>query len=126
MNNPCTHQIVQEAMRIVSVDVRLPKCIRDGLVKPIKNQHMNELEIEASKYAEECCNGQFPITYERWEVVNHTKNDYKEGANSKYVERQKLQFAIQQLELLREIEHSDNFWYLENKILELRESLAKI
>lgn len=30
----CTQDIVDEAMRIVSKDVRLPKCVRDGLVKP--------------------------------------------------------------------------------------------
>jgi hypothetical protein len=30
--NPTT-QIVREAMRIVSKDVRLPKCVRDGKVK---------------------------------------------------------------------------------------------
>jgi len=33
---PCTWLIVQEAMRIVSKDVRPPKCVRDGLVKPNK------------------------------------------------------------------------------------------
>lgn len=33
--NPTT-EIVREAMRVVSKDVRLPKCVRDGLVKPIK------------------------------------------------------------------------------------------
>ena len=31
-----TTEIVREAMRIVSKDVRAPKCVRDGLVKPIK------------------------------------------------------------------------------------------
>jgi len=31
-----TTQIVREAMRIVSKDVIAPKCVRDGLVKPIK------------------------------------------------------------------------------------------
>jgi hypothetical protein len=32
----CTQDIVDEAMRIASKDVRLPKCVRDGIVKPIK------------------------------------------------------------------------------------------
>lgn len=31
-----TTQIVREAMRIVSKDVRAPKVVRDGIVKPIK------------------------------------------------------------------------------------------
>lgn len=30
----CTQDIVDEAMRITSKDVRLPKCVRDGTVKP--------------------------------------------------------------------------------------------
>lgn len=29
----CTQAIVDEAMRIVSKDVRAPKCVRDGIVK---------------------------------------------------------------------------------------------
>lgn len=33
--NPTT-QIVREAMRIVSKDVRAPKCVRDGIVKKQK------------------------------------------------------------------------------------------
>lgn len=33
---PCTWEIVQEAMRIVSKDVRKPKCVRDGLIKEKK------------------------------------------------------------------------------------------
>jgi hypothetical protein len=31
-----THMIVKEAMRIASKDVILPKCVRNGTVKPIK------------------------------------------------------------------------------------------
>ena len=32
----CTHYVVREVMRIVAPQVRLPKCVRDGLVKPNK------------------------------------------------------------------------------------------
>lgn len=32
-----TTLIVREAMRIVSKDVRPPKCVRDGLVKPVED-----------------------------------------------------------------------------------------
>lgn len=32
---PCTWEIVQYAMKVTSKDVRQPKCVRDGLVKPI-------------------------------------------------------------------------------------------
>jgi hypothetical protein len=39
-----------------------------------------ELEEAAEKYAEEVCNGQFPIEYTRQQVVNHTKNDFIQGA----------------------------------------------
>ena len=38
MNKPCTWDVVQEAMRIVSKDVSLPKCVKDGLVKPKKKR----------------------------------------------------------------------------------------
>jgi hypothetical protein len=59
---------------------------------------MNNLELEAEKYAEACCNGQFPIEYDRTQVVRHTKNDYIAGATSKWVERQKIEFAIEELQ----------------------------
>lgn len=36
MNNPCTKDIVDFAMKVTLKDVRLPKCVRDGIVKPIK------------------------------------------------------------------------------------------
>jgi hypothetical protein len=39
-----------------------------------------ELEEAGQNYAEEVCNGQFPIEYTRQQVVNHTKNDFIEGA----------------------------------------------
>lgn len=32
----CTQWIVDEAMRLTSKDVRLPQCVIDGIVKPIK------------------------------------------------------------------------------------------
>ncbi len=32
----CTQWIVDKAMEITSKDVQLPKCVRNGLVKPIK------------------------------------------------------------------------------------------
>jgi hypothetical protein len=38
------------------------------------------LEEAAISYAEESCNGQFPIEYAREQVVKHTKNDFIEGA----------------------------------------------
>jgi hypothetical protein len=39
-----------------------------------------ELEEAGQNYAEEVCNGQFPIEYTRQQVVNHTKNDFIQGA----------------------------------------------
>ena len=39
-----------------------------------------ELKEAAISYAEESCNGQFPIEYAREQVVKHTKNDFIEGA----------------------------------------------
>lgn len=40
-----------------------------------------ELKKEAGEYAERVCNGEFPITYSRDQVVSHTSNDFLAGAN---------------------------------------------
>ncbi len=34
----CTQDIIDEAMKIVNKDVRSPKCVRDGIVKPHKKK----------------------------------------------------------------------------------------
>jgi len=39
------------------------------------------LDQTAKDYAERVCNGEFPITYTRQRVVEHTKNDFITGAN---------------------------------------------
>jgi hypothetical protein len=56
-----------------SVEERGIKLVR-GLIKK------TELKIAANKYAERCCNGQFPIEYTREQVIKHTANDFEEGA----------------------------------------------
>lgn len=38
-----TKLIVREAMKITSNDVRSPKCVRDGLVKPVKQKVEDEI-----------------------------------------------------------------------------------
>jgi FtsZ-binding cell division protein ZapB len=40
-----------------------------------------ELKKVSREYAERVCNGEFPITYNREQVVNHTVNDFTEGWN---------------------------------------------
>lgn len=40
-----------------------------------------ELKKVSREYAERVCNGEFPITYSREQVVNHTANDFTEGWN---------------------------------------------
>jgi hypothetical protein len=40
-----------------------------------------DIPKEATEYSERVCNGKFPIEYTREQVVNHTKNDFIEGAN---------------------------------------------
>lgn len=40
-----------------------------------------ELKKVSREYAERVCNGEFPITYSREQVVNHTANDFAEGWN---------------------------------------------
>jgi hypothetical protein len=37
------------------------------------------IEQAAERYAEETCNGIFPIEYTREQVVKHTKNDFMQG-----------------------------------------------
>jgi hypothetical protein len=41
---------------------------------------MEKIKQNASEYAELVCNGDFPITYTREQVVNHTKGDFIAGA----------------------------------------------
>ena len=41
--------------------------------------NLEKIEKKANDYAEEVCNGQFPIEYTREQVVKHTKNDFMEG-----------------------------------------------
>lgn len=43
MNKPCTHEIVQEAMRIVSKDVRTPKYVRDMSKIPIAEEFYKQI-----------------------------------------------------------------------------------
>ena len=40
-----------------------------------------ELKKVSREYAERVCNGEFPITYNREQFVNHTANDFAEGWN---------------------------------------------
>lgn len=40
-----------------------------------------ELKKVSREYAERVCNGEFPITYSREQVVSHTANDFSEGWN---------------------------------------------
>ena len=40
-----------------------------------------ELKKISREYAERVCNGEFPITYSRQQVVNHAANDFTEGWN---------------------------------------------
>lgn len=61
IKKPCTYEVVKEAMRIVAPQVRLPKCIRDGLVKPNKIMNKKDfvpyelsLELKELGFDEEC------------------------------------------------------------------------
>lgn len=46
MNTPATKYIVNLAMKLTSKDVMAPKCVRDGLVKPIKKKIVKLEDIE--------------------------------------------------------------------------------
>ena len=57
IERPVTHQVVKDAMDAVSKDVRAPKSVRDGLVKPLSILELNNLYgdilLEYSKYLED-------------------------------------------------------------------------
>ena len=74
-----------------------------------------ELEIEAEKYAWKKKN---PFSKEILanELVLASKTDFIAGATSKYVEKQKLEFAIEQLKKLKESELYDKIKYVESSI----------
>lgn len=74
-----------------------------------------ELELEAEKYYRENVEGE-PLT---WETPIHC---FIAGATSKYVKKQKLEFAIRQL---RECKKGV-FNTVENKVKELELQLEKI
>jgi hypothetical protein len=59
-----------------------------------------ELELEAEKYAWQCKNEYFTVPVKADECVKTSTRDYIAGATSKYVEKQKLEFAIKQLNKL--------------------------
>ena len=62
-----------------------------------------ELELEAEKYAGEILNGDFHPNWSNDFKQNVAKGAYEDfiaGATSAYVEKQKLEFAIQQLQSL--------------------------
>lgn len=40
---------------------------------------MTTINQNATAYAERVCNGEFPITYSREQVVKHTANDFQNG-----------------------------------------------
>lgn len=76
-----------------------------------------ELELEAEKYAEIQLKG-LSDKSSKFECIN----DFIEGATSKYVEKQKLEFAIEQLKRFREATFGkgvDVIKELEQKLQEL-------
>ena len=83
-----------------------------------------ELELEAEKYYKENVEGE-PLTYE---TPIHC---FIAGATSKYVEKQKLEFAIEQLKKLKEDEVYDKIKYVESSIIDyelmkLEQKLSKL
>ena len=63
-----------------------------------------ELELEAEKYAESQKMEGFDSQMRRDTFTRYSLEvAYKKGATSKYVEKQKLEFAIEQLKSLREV-----------------------
>lgn len=88
-----------------------------------------ELEIEAEKYAWKKKN---PFSKELLanELVLASKTDFIAGATSKYVEKQKLEFAIEQLEYIKIQCYNTRQFHaiilLDGKIKELEQKLFEL
>jgi hypothetical protein len=62
-------------------DFKISPMVFDNLCNVFDQSTKKEtLEEAGQNYAEQSCNGQFPIEYTRQQVVNHTKNDFIAGA----------------------------------------------
>jgi len=77
-----------------------------------------ELELEAEEYANIKC--------EMNVLKKHTKNTFIAGATSKYVEKQKLEFAIEHLKELTEKIGGYSFKDVDNKLQELEQKLSEL
>lgn len=69
-----------EAQSITRDD--LAKFLVDNGIVIVNEESKPEFIIAANAYAERICNGEFPITYTREQVVRHTAEDYMAGASA--------------------------------------------
>ena len=93
-----------------------------------------ELELEVEKYCEKVWGGYKDDVFKHDDIITDktlseiSKTDFIAGVTSKYVERQKLEFAIEQLK--EHIEHPTKPGYKRHdvlaKIKELEKKLSKL
>lgn len=82
------------------------------------------IEKYATDYAERVCNGQFPITYTREQVVNHTKGDFLTGA--KAVKSHVLNVLNENYEAAKRLTDEDKVRPAQELLLETYEDLISI
>ena len=82
---------------------------------------MKELELEAEEYISDMDAEFYKDGISNYHIQQLAKKDFIAGATSKYVEKQKLEFAIEQL---REFEAIS--WSVTEKIEELEKQLNEI
>jgi hypothetical protein len=90
---------------------------------------METLEQEAEWYARYECGELYEVSLYHNKAHTYGSSatkDFIAGANSKYVQRDRVKAQIEVLEELIKKEHSDNFWALENKRLELLQQLKEL
>lgn len=80
-----------------------------------------ELELEAEKYISDMDAEFYKDGISTHEIQQLAKKDFIEGATSKYVEKQKLEFAIEYLYLVR-----NSCFDIENRIQELEQQLKQL
>lgn len=88
-----------------------------------------ELELEAENYGWRIKRNEFSDPVKANELAKSASHDFIAGATSKYVEKQKLEFAIEQLNELEfnPKEHIVDFvLHIKNKIKKLKQNLSEL
>jgi DNA-binding transcriptional MerR regulator len=87
---------------------------------------MKMLEQEAKNHAVEACSGVFPKTFTQLESIDHSYLDFIAGANSKYVQIEKIKAQIELLESLPKNDDDNVLWHIAMKQVKLEQQLKQL